>query len=146
MLAVLGVLLAAVTPGGAYLASLPALAAAVGGLVAVTASRSWVRWLAVAVGGAVSVIILAPTVYLFFPALGLETGAAGALFAVMLGFTLLPVFELSLPAGAGATRPGGPAGPWRRPRRSPASSMVGGDSRPDRRRAGDHLPWPWAVR
>ena len=47
LLAVLGLLLAAVTPGGSYLASLPALAGAVGCLVAVTVSRTWVRWLAV---------------------------------------------------------------------------------------------------
>ena len=97
LLAVVGLLLAAATPGGSYLASLPALAAAVGGLIAVTVSKTWVRWLAAAVGGAVAVIILAPTVYLFFPALGLETGAAGALFAVMLGIALLPVVELIYP-------------------------------------------------
>ena len=32
-----------------------------------------------------AVLILAPTVLLFFPALGLATGAAAALFATMLG-------------------------------------------------------------
>jgi hypothetical protein len=38
-----------------------------------------------------------PTVLLFFPALGLATGAAAALFATMLGLALLPVFEYVYP-------------------------------------------------
>lgn len=96
-LAVLGLGLAAVAPGGSYLAAVPTLAVAAGCLVAVTVSTFWIRWLAVALGGAVAVIILAPTVYLFFPALGLATGAAAALFAVMLGFALLPVLEMVYP-------------------------------------------------
>jgi hypothetical protein len=36
-------------------------------------------------------------VYLFFPALGLATGAAAALFAVILGLALLPVLDLLYP-------------------------------------------------
>jgi hypothetical protein len=47
--------------------------------------------------GAVAVAILVPTVHLFFPALGLATGAAAALFAVMLGLALLPVLDLLYP-------------------------------------------------
>jgi len=97
-LAVLGLVLAAVAPGGSYLAAGPALAAALTGLIAVTAGSWWVRLLAVGIGGLVAVVILAPTVYLFFPALGLETGAVAALFAVMLGLALLPAIELVYPA------------------------------------------------
>ena len=40
-----------------------------------------------------AVVILAPTVLLFFPALGLATGAAAALFSAMLGLALLPVLR-----------------------------------------------------
>lgn len=90
-LAVLGVVLAALTPGGSYLAALPALfgAAALTGTLFVP--HWWQRLLLVGVGGAVAVVILAPTVLLFFPALGLATGGVAALFATMLGFALLPV-------------------------------------------------------
>lgn len=40
-------------------------------------------------------MILAPTVLLFFPALGLATGGVAALFATMLGFALIPVLPTS---------------------------------------------------
>jgi hypothetical protein len=96
-LSVLGAVLAAVTPGGSYLAAVPALAGAVAGLVAVTVSTAWVRIAALGLGAAVAVVVLAPTVYLFFPALGLATGAAAALFAAMLGLALLPVVDLVYP-------------------------------------------------
>ncbi|MET0863261.1 MAG: M28 family peptidase [Nakamurella sp.] len=96
-LAVLGIVLAVVAPGGSYLAALPALAGGVTGLVAVSAAPWWLRLLAIALGGLVAVVILAPTVFLFFPALGLETGAVAALFAVMLGLALLPAIELVYP-------------------------------------------------
>jgi hypothetical protein len=43
------------------------------------------------------VIVLAPTVSMFFPALGLATGAAAALFSVMLGLALLPVIDWLYP-------------------------------------------------
>ena len=116
-LAVLGLVLAAVTPGGSYLASLPALGGAAACLVAAAVSTSWVQWLAAALGGAVAVIILVPTVYLFFPALGLATGAAAALFAVMLGFALLPVVELIYPpTGRVAGAAGAPGQPKLAPR------------------------------
>ncbi|HEY7174859.1 MAG TPA: M28 family peptidase, partial [Micromonosporaceae bacterium] len=94
-LAVLGVVLAAATPGGSYLAALPALAGALAGLVAFalpTARATW-RALPLTIGAAVGVVILVPTVLLFFPALGLATGAAAALFAAMLGVALLSLFE-----------------------------------------------------
>jgi hypothetical protein len=97
VLAFLGLVLAAATPGGSYLAALPALAGAGAGLVTLTLLSEWGRLLAWTVGGAVAVLILAPTVLLFFPALGLATGAAAALFATMLGLALLPVFEYVYP-------------------------------------------------
>jgi hypothetical protein len=99
-LAVLGLVLATVTPGGSYLAALPALAVTIGLTVALLASRPWLRLLAVTLGAAVAVVILAPTVLLFFPALGLQTGGAAAFFAAMLGLALLPVLEYVYPPQA----------------------------------------------
>src|SRR5262249_53494686 len=43
------------------------------------------------VAAAIAIVVLAPTVTLFFPALGLATGAAPALFAVFLGLALVPL-------------------------------------------------------
>ncbi|MEV6966192.1 M28 family peptidase [Hamadaea sp. NPDC051192] len=91
-LAVLGIVLAAFAPGGSYLAALPALFGALAGIVASVVRIPWVKLAAVTIGGAVAVVILAPTVMLFFPALGLATGAAAALFATMLGLALWVVF------------------------------------------------------
>ncbi|XVV13374.1 M28 family peptidase [Actinoplanes sp. CA-131856] len=99
-LAVLGVALAAVTPGGSYLAALPALAGAVAGLVAIHA-RPWLQVLAVTAGGVVAVVILLPTVVMLFPALGLQLGAAGAFLTVLLGLALLPVIDLIHPVPGG---------------------------------------------
>ncbi|MFK3981362.1 M28 family peptidase [Micromonospora sp. NPDC050397] len=98
-LAVLGVLLAVLTPGGAYLATLPALAGAVGSLVAL-ALRPGDPWSVVATtgGAAVGVLILLPTVMLLFPALGMAMGGVAALFAVLLGLGALPVLDLLHPA------------------------------------------------
>ncbi len=96
-LAVIGVALAVLAPGGSYLATIPALAGAVGTAVAVTVRQWWAGLTAVGLAGAVAVVVLVPTVYLFFPALGLATGAAGALFAVMLALALLPVLDLLYP-------------------------------------------------
>jgi hypothetical protein len=99
-LAVLGLVLAGVTPGGSYLAALPALAGAVAGIVAVL-TRGWWALLAVTAGAAVAVVVLMPTVMMLFPALGLPTGAAGALIAVLLGLALLPVLDLLHPVAGG---------------------------------------------
>ncbi|WP_244843695.1 M28 family peptidase [Actinocatenispora sera] len=93
-LALLGLVLAALVPGGSYLAALPALFAAGGLLVAL-------RWpvaapVAFPLGAAPAVLILAPTVALLFPALGLATGAAGALLVVLAGFALVPLLALTL--------------------------------------------------
>ncbi|MFE6969686.1 M28 family peptidase [Isoptericola sp. NPDC057653] len=99
-LAVLGVVLAAVTPGGSYLAAIPALAGAVAGLVAVTAAPGTVgRRVAVTLGAGVGVVVLVPIVLLFFPALGLATGAAPAVVAALLGLALAPVLAVLLPRG-----------------------------------------------
>ncbi|WP_027345456.1 M20/M25/M40 family metallo-hydrolase [Hamadaea tsunoensis] len=88
-LAVLGIVLAAFAPGGSYLTALPALAGGVAGIVALVVRTGWVKLLALTLGAAVAVVILAPTVLLFFPALGLATGAAPAFFAALLGLTLI---------------------------------------------------------
>jgi hypothetical protein len=94
---VLGLVLAAATPGGSYLAALPALAGAIGAGAALVARPVWGRVAAVGVGAAVAVVILAPTVQLFFPALGLATGGAPAFFATLLALALLPVLEWIYP-------------------------------------------------
>jgi hypothetical protein len=101
-LGLLGVVLAWATPGGSYLAALPALAAGLAAIVAVTLNPSWAwaRTLALALGGVVSVLVLAPTVLLFFPALGLATGAAAALFTALLALALLPLLESLYPSAS----------------------------------------------
>ena len=98
-LAVLGLALAAFTPGGSYLAAIPALAVAVAGIVALAVpGRPLVGLAVLTVGAGLSVLVLAPTVLMFFPALGLATGGAAALFAMMAALTLLPVLEHLYPA------------------------------------------------
>ncbi len=99
-LAVLGLVLAGATPGGSYLAALPALAGALTGIVAILV-RGWWSVLAAVVGGAVAVIILLPTVIMLFPALGMPLAGAGAFLAVLLGLALLPVIDLIHPEGGG---------------------------------------------
>ncbi|MEV0717172.1 M28 family peptidase [Asanoa sp. NPDC050611] len=99
-LAVLGVVLAAVTPGGSYLAALPALAGAIGGIVALRLRGAWAV-VPLTAGAAVGVVILAPTVVLLFPALGMSQGGVGALFATLLGLAALPVLDLLLPEAGG---------------------------------------------
>ena len=99
-LAVLGLVLAAATPGGSYLAALPALAGALGGIAAVL-TRGWWSVLAVTAGAAVAVVVLLPTVIMLFPALGLGVGGAGAFLAVLLGLALLPIVDLIHPEAAG---------------------------------------------
>ncbi|WP_425280246.1 M28 family peptidase, partial [Micromonospora orduensis] len=101
-LALLGVLLAVAVPGGAYLTTLPALAGALGGLVALR-TRQAGPWPVVAVtaAAAVGVAILLPTVVLLFPALGMGMGGVAALVAVLLGLTALPVVDLLHPQAGG---------------------------------------------
>jgi hypothetical protein len=97
-LAVLGAVLAAFTPGGAYLATLPALA---GALVALATFfvRGWAGTAVITVGAVVAVVILLPTVIMLFPALGMGMGAAGAFLTVLLLLALLPVIDLIHPSG-----------------------------------------------
>ncbi|MGY1803939.1 M20/M25/M40 family metallo-hydrolase [Blastococcus sp. SYSU D00922] len=97
-LAVLGAVLAAVAPGGSYLAAWPALAGALTCLLAAVTSSPVIRLLTALAGGAVAVVVLAPTVVLFFPALGLSTAAAPAAVATMLLVALLPALELLFPS------------------------------------------------
>lgn len=102
-LAVLGLVLAAAVPGGSYLAALPALAGAFGGLLALSV-RPTGPWAVVAVtaGAAVGVLVLLPTVVLLFPALGAAMGGAGALITAWLGLATLPVIDLLYPSAAPA--------------------------------------------
>ncbi|BAL85736.1 putative M28-family peptidase [Actinoplanes missouriensis 431] len=100
-LAVLGAVLAAVTPGGAYLATLPALAGAFAALIALTAGEV-AGVVAIAAGGVVAVVILLPTVLMLFPALGMPMAGVGAFLTVLLGLALLPVADLIHPASSGA--------------------------------------------
>ncbi|MFJ5618036.1 M28 family peptidase [Micromonospora sp. NPDC093243] len=101
-LAALGVLLAVAVPGGAYLTTLPALAGALAGLIALS-TRVDGPWpvVAVTVAGAVGVVILLPTVVLLFPALGMAMGGVAALVAVLLGLAALPVVDLLHPQAGG---------------------------------------------
>jgi Zn-dependent M28 family amino/carboxypeptidase len=99
-LALFGLALAAFAPGGSYLAALPALATAVAALAALWL-RGWWAVLALTAGAAVAVVILAPTVSLLFPALGMATGGAAALFAVWLGLAVLPLVDLLFPEAGG---------------------------------------------
>ena len=102
-LAIIGLVLAAVTPGGAYLAVLPALAGALAGLVALRLKPDGFGGvLAVTAATAVTLLLLVPTIVLLFPALGMKQGGVAALFAVLLGLAALPVLDLLFPAPGGA--------------------------------------------
>ncbi|MGK5673969.1 M28 family peptidase [Micromonospora sp. URMC 106] len=101
-LALLGVLLAVLVPGGAYLVTLPALAGALAGLLALSA-RIDGPWpvVAVTLAAAVAVVVLLPTVVLLFPALGMAMGGVAALVGVLLGLAALPVVDLLHPQAGG---------------------------------------------
>jgi hypothetical protein len=96
-LGALAAVLAEYAPGGSYLATWPALAGAIAGLLAVLTRSALVRALAALVSGGVAAVVLAPTVTLFFPALGLSSGAAPAFVATLMALALLPAFELLFP-------------------------------------------------
>lgn len=104
-LALIGVALAFYAPGGSYLTALPALAGALLGMVAVALRGGVGPVLAVILGGAIAVLVLLPTVVLFFPALGMTTAGAGALFATLLGLALLPIVDLLHPEAGGQLGP-----------------------------------------
>ncbi|WP_344412765.1 M20/M25/M40 family metallo-hydrolase [Pseudonocardia ailaonensis] len=121
-LALLGVGLAALAPGGSYLTAVPALA---GGLALLFLGREGgpsggragaqdveadgaqgvgrgvgqdVGWgvaeqVARVLAAVVAVIVLVPTAVLFFPALGLTVAAVPAVVLVLLGLALVPVLE-----------------------------------------------------
>ncbi|WBB79072.1 M28 family peptidase [Micromonospora sp. WMMD882] len=102
-LVVFGAALAAVAPGGSYLTTLPALAGALGGLVALALRIDGPGpVVAVTAAAAVGVLVLLPTVVLLFPALGMGMGAVAALFAALLGLAALPVVDLLHPQAGGA--------------------------------------------
>jgi hypothetical protein len=103
-LALLGLVFALVTPGGSYLGALPALAGAGAGIAALTVAAPLARLGLAVAGTAVAVVILAPTVLLFFPALGLATGGAAAFFGAMLALAWLPLLDHLLPAPAAGAR------------------------------------------
>jgi len=92
-LAVLAAVLAKFAPGGSYLTAWPALAGAVAGIVAAATDNRAVRLVSALVGGAVAVVVLAPTIALFFPALGLKTAAVPGFFVALLAVALLPALE-----------------------------------------------------
>ncbi|MEV6490636.1 M20/M25/M40 family metallo-hydrolase [Actinoplanes sp. NPDC051633] len=100
-LAVLGLVLAWFAPGGSYLAALPALAGAVFGRLAIALRGGWGSVLAIALGGAASMIVLLPLVVMFFPALGMQLAGAGALLVTLLGLALLPAIDLLHPEAGG---------------------------------------------
>ncbi|MGY2085069.1 M28 family peptidase [Blastococcus sp. SYSU DS0539] len=95
--AVLAAVLAAVAPGGSYLAAVPALTGALAGTVAVLAPGRAVRVGAALVTGAVAVLVLAPTAALFFPALGMSSAAAPSLVVALAAVVALPALELLFP-------------------------------------------------
>ncbi|MEV6602322.1 M20/M25/M40 family metallo-hydrolase [Actinoplanes sp. NPDC051346] len=107
-LALLGLVLAGLAPGGSYLTALPALAGGVAGVAAVLLRgrgrgplAGWAPALAVTLGAAAGVVVLVPTLLMFFPAMGMNLAAAGAVFAVLLALSLLPVIDLVHPEAGG---------------------------------------------
>jgi hypothetical protein len=101
-LAVIAVVLAVVAPGGSYLAAWPALAGALAGLLSAVAPTRVVHVGTALLAGAVAVVVLAPTVALFFPAVGLSAAAAPSAVAVLLLLALLPALDLLFPDPEGA--------------------------------------------
>ena len=100
-LAVLGIALAALAPGGSYVTALPALAGALAGIAGIALRGGWGSVAAVTAGAAVSVVVLLPAVVLFFPALGMALAGAGGFVTVLLGLALLPVVDLLHPEAGG---------------------------------------------
>ncbi|MGY1985885.1 M28 family peptidase [Blastococcus sp. SYSU DS0669] len=110
-LAVVALVLAAVAPGGSYLAAWPALVGGLTGTVAVLVPARVVRVLAALLTGAAAVLVLAPTAALFFPALGLSQALAPSVVVVLAALALLPAFDLLFPDPAGRDRLGSAAVP-----------------------------------
>ncbi len=133
-LAILGVAMAALVPGGSYLAALPALFGALAGIAALLVPRWWAGLLAPTLAGVVAVLVLAPTVLLFFPALGLATGAAAALVATLLAIAVLPVLDHLHPLPVGER--GGVDDPHAARLTEAYSSAIGAPAEDD-----PHPPW-----
>ncbi|GAB1644875.1 hypothetical protein KRMM14A1259_52980 [Krasilnikovia sp. MM14-A1259] len=100
-LAAVGLLLAAVAPGGSYLTVLPALAGALAACAAILLRPAWAGMAALVAGAAVAVVVLLPAVVLLFPALGLVTSGGAALLAALLGLAALPILDLLHPSETG---------------------------------------------
>lgn len=107
--ALLAAVLAAVVPGGSYLAAWPALAGALAALLAVLTSSPTARAVGALLAGGVAVVVLAPAVALSLPALGLSSAVVPAFVATLLALALLPAFELLLPDHAASGEGGAPA-------------------------------------
>ncbi|GIJ68874.1 M20/M25/M40 family metallo-hydrolase [Virgisporangium ochraceum] len=95
VLAVFGVLFAALIPGGSYLAALPALFGAAAGIGALYVRPALGKVAVLGAGAAAAVLVLVPMIFLFFPALGLGAAYASALFLTLLGLALVPVLDLA---------------------------------------------------
>ena len=100
-LAALGVVLAALAPGGSYLTALPALAGAITGIVAILLRGGWGSVVAVVIGAAAGIVVLLPTVVLFFPAMGMALAGAAGFITVLLALALLPIVDLLHPEAGG---------------------------------------------
>jgi hypothetical protein len=98
-LAVLGLALAAVAPGGSYLGALPAMAGALTGIGAIRLRRLAVPF--VVLGAAAAVVVLLPLTVMFFPAMGMALAATGGFFVVLILLALLPVVDLLHPEAGG---------------------------------------------
>jgi hypothetical protein len=92
---VLGMAAALLAPGASFVCTVPALAAALGALVALL----FPRWAVVpiAAGAVVSAMVLPAVARNVFHGLGLALGGAGALLIVLFGMLLLPIGELFFP-------------------------------------------------
>jgi hypothetical protein len=117
--AAIGLLLAVAVPGGAYLATLPALAGGLAGIAALgfrqgrgvglrvpqpgqrQPSREWGAVAALTAAAAVSVLVLLPAAVLLFPALGMGMAGAAAFVVTLLGLATLPVVDLLFPPAGG---------------------------------------------
>lgn len=112
-LVVLGVLAAWQAPGASHLFALPALGAALGGLLAVLLRRRSGWPVVVLTAGVVpAVVVLLPLGVGTFDAAGLAQGGAAAAVLALFGLVLLPVVELLLPPPA---QPLGAARAWALP-------------------------------
>ncbi|MEV0049481.1 M28 family peptidase [Saccharopolyspora shandongensis] len=91
----LGIACAALAPAASFVFTVPALAGALGALIALM----FPRWALVPVtaGAMVSAMVLPAVTRNVFHGVGLALGGAGALLAIMFGLVLLPIGELFFP-------------------------------------------------